>query len=916
MNRAKKFTLFIVALGIFILLMFGGQIITFYIDWLWFREVGYLSVFTKVLWTKIFLGIWAGIIFFIFAGINIWFARRSVPVFPNLEDIDYRFRKRAGLVMKKGFNWVIFLAILVASAFVCMEASNHWRQYLTFVNATPFGIKDPVFNQDISLYIFRLPFWSYIFSWSLTVIVITAIGVAIVYIADKTIDLVSRTPSVTLGARGHLLFLLSLFLIIKGIGYRLAAYHLLNAQHGTAFGAMYSDLHARLPLMNIMMSACFLAALVILYSIRQKGWKIPAYSVGGLIVISILAGAGYPELVQQIRVKPNEFSMEKPYIQRTIEFTRNAYGIKELKEVQFPGTGTLTASDIERNEATIKNIRLWDYRPLSATYQNLQAIRPYYNLKGPEGIDVDRYKINGESRQIMIAGRELGGTPEIEGSWVRNRLQYTHGYGVVASPANEVSAEGLPTFLLSGIPMGGNSAIPLKEPRIYYGENTDKYVVIDTTQNEFDYPQGEKEASTRYTGKGGIPMGSFFRRALFALRYGDWNLLFPGAIRPSSRIMLRRQISERINTIAPFLKYDRDPYMVISNGRLYWIQDAYTTSAAYPYSEPYQLWDDDYPVNYVRNSVKITVDAYDGTVNFYVTDTQDPVIRTYQKIFPKLFHAFSDMPTDLRAHVRYPEDLFKLQASVFSTYHMTNPAAFYRKEDVWNFPIEVHQDKAPMQPYYVIMKLPGEKQEEFIQILPFTPPNRDNMIAWMAAKCDPHDYGKLIVYHFPELAFGPAQIEARIDQDTVISGQLSLWDQSGSKVIRGNLLVIPIEDSLLYVEPLYLQSTGSQLPELKRVIVAYGRKVVMDNTLNDALSQIFGSSAVSATEKISAAPAKKTAAPTASVGGGQQLKQLAQQANQAYQKALNAQKSGDWAGYGSALKELQSTLNKMQQVSP
>ncbi|MFA4886373.1 MAG: UPF0182 family protein, partial [Desulfotomaculaceae bacterium] len=576
------------------------------------------------------------------------------------------------------------------------------------------------------------------------------------------------------------------------------------------------------------------------------------------------------------------------------------YNLDKIEKTSFPAGRILSGEDIRANQDTISNIRLWDWEPLKQTYSQLQEIRLYYEF--PD-IDVDRYTINDKYRQVMLAPRELNQErlPVQAKTWVNQRLAYTHGYGIAMSPVNELSGEGLPSFFLKDIPPMGNTDLQVSRPEIYYGERTDQYVIVNTKSKEFDYPKGDENVYSTYESDGGVQISDFLRRVMFALSLGDYKLLLSSEVDNNSRVLYYRNIHQRIQKIAPFLEFDKDPYIVTSEGKLYWMWDAYTTTDSFPYSEPYNKVS-----NYIRNSVKVVIDAYSGQVNFYISDENDPLVVTYSKIFPSMFKSLDEMPDDLRKHIRYPVDLFSAQAQMYGVYHMDDPSLFYNKEDKWNIATEMlGKDEKQIEPYYTIIKLPGTDKPEFILIVPYTPQSKRNMIAWMAASSDGANYGKLISYNFPkqELVYGPAQIEARINQDTVISQQLSLWDQRGSNVIRGNLLAVPIKDALLYVAPIYLQAEQSKMPELRRVIVSHGEMVVMEPTLEKALERIFG------TESGVKDPVKlpDTGSQTAPLS----LADLAKSANQLYDEAQNKLKAGDWAGYGESLNKLKQTLNEL-----
>jgi uncharacterized membrane protein (UPF0182 family) len=660
-------------------------------------------------------------------------------------------------------------------------------------------------------------------------------------------------------------------------------------------GASYTDVHAQIPAYVILIVIALVVGVLLQLNIRFKGWKLPAYGVGVWVVASILVGSIYPALVQQLQVAPNELAFEKPYIQRNIASTRAAFDLTAVDATGFAAATDLSANDIVDATSTVKNVRLWDPNVVIDAYKQLQEIRFYYDFKD---VDIDRYVIDGQMRQVLISAREMnvGQLAVAAKTWINTHLVYTHGFGAVVSPVNVVSPDGLPSFIVQDLPPKSTTDLKITTPGIYYGEETGDYAIVDTTQKEFDYPVGGENATTAYSGKNGIPVGSIVNRLAFAIVNGDVEILFSSAITPTSRMLYRRTITDRVSTLAPWLKLDGDPYPVVVNGRLVWILDGYTTSSYYPYSQP-----DADGISYIRNSVKVTVDAYSGKTTFYAVDTTDPVLAAYRTLYPALFTDASQMPSDIRAHLRYPEDLFEIQAQTYKTYHMLDPQVFYNKEDEWALPGEL--TPTPMVPYYLLMQLPGESKESFLLMEPFTPVSKDNMIGWMAAKSDPGSYGQRIVYNFPKqrLIMGPQQISARLNQEPSISSQLTLLNQQGSKVIFGNLLVIPIKDSIVYIEPLYLQAEQSPMPELKRVIVAYSDKIAMDVDLGSALMDVFGAAPAGSTTST------QTPSPGTATGNGAQ----AAQARDLFAKAIAAEKAGDWAAYGTYIKQLGALLDKL-----
>jgi uncharacterized membrane protein (UPF0182 family) len=630
------------------------------------------------------------------------------------------------------------------------------------------------------------------------------------------------------------------------------------------------------------------------------GFRLPVAAVVLVLAGSLVEGIG-AGLFQSYRVKPDELRLEAPYIANNISLTRYGFALDRISSKPFPAEGKLTPQVLAANQTTVQNIRWWDPRPLLDTYRQLQEIRLYYDFRD---VDIDRYTINGTYQQVMLSARELNQTrlPPDAQTWINQHFKFTHGSGLAMSPVNRFDEEGLPIFYVKDIPPVSPPDLRIERPEIYFGEETRAYVVVGGGTNEFDYAKGQENVYTTYRGRDGVALDSLWRRALFAWYFGDVKLLISGNVTNDSRVLFRRLTQQRINRLAPFLRLDRDPYLVVSDGRLIWLQDAYTTSDALPYSQQNRPAG----INYIRNAVKIAVDAYDGTVTFYIADTEDPIIQTYQRIFPSLFQPLDAMPAGLRQHIRYPEDLFILQASTYGTYHMTNPEVFYNKEDLWSFPQESFSgETVTMQPYYTIMRLPGEPREEFILMLPMVPNNRDNMIAWLAARCDSAHYGTVIEFAFPKekLIYGPAQIEARIDQDTTISQQLSLWNQTGSRVVRGNLLVIPIDDALLYFEPLYLRAEKRELPELKRLIASAGDRVIMTQNVEPLLAALFaGEEKQPAVATVAAPPA---AAPS---GAGPPSGAPPTEALKHYRQAFEALRKGDWQTFGAEMNALQKAL--------
>ncbi len=824
-------------LGIVIaLFLFTPALAGFYTEYLWFIEVGYLSVFLTALKSKLALAAIAAAFFFVLGFLNFHIALKN-SLSMRGEESEFRFASLA------------FALLLLFSLFMGLSAGTGWDVTLQYQNQVSFGAADPIFSKDISFYFFTLPFYNFVLGvlfFGIVTLTLIISGIYLLFggfIVLEGRDMPStqvkfEMPRFSKEAMAHLLVLGSMILVLKGFGYALDRYSILYSARGAVYGAGYADVNIQLPFLSALIIASFIAAFGLLIASKTQNIKF-ASGVALVVVLSILSSFAQG-VVQQYRVLPDEYNMEKPYLEYNIKFTRVAYGLDAIREIEFPANYDLIIQDINRNKLTVDNIRLWDWRPLKRTYAQVQLIRTYYDFND---LDIDRYSINGEYRQVMLSGREINVKLLPERTWVNEHLVFTHGYGVAMSPVREFSKEGLPVLYIKDIPPK-SEFFEITRPEIYYGELIENYVLVKTKTEEFDYPKGDENVYTTYQGKGGIELSSLTRRAAMAARFSTLKLLVSESITPGSRIIFYRSIKERVNNIAPFLRYDEDPYIVVSNGRLFLVQDAYTVSNKYPYSEPHRSKGALNGINYIRNSVKVVMDTYDGETNFYVVDEEDPLIKVYMNIFPELFKPFSAMPSNLMEHVRYPEDLFSIQVAKYATYHMKDMRVFYNKEDVWDVPEELYEGtRIMMEPYYLITKLPGEAKEEFILLLPFTPRAKNNMIAWLAARSDQPHYGEKIVYMFPKdkLVYGPIQIEARIDQNPDISQLFTLWSQAGTRVIRGNLLAIPIEDSLLYVEPIYLRAEQKDaLPELKRVIIAFGDRLTMQETLEKSLSVIFG----------------------------------------------------------------------------
>jgi uncharacterized membrane protein (UPF0182 family) len=911
-NRAPRIILALVLFFLIVLPLFTNGV-DLLVDWLWFKQEGFRIIYRTTLLTQIRLSGLVGVGFMAVTALNLLIARglaRRHGFRVNGGIIEFAALDRFGIAVQ----WLIWAGVLLIGYLVGQWGMTHWLEYLMAKHPQILGQQDPLFGIDLGFYLFRLPFIWFLYYLALAAVIVCILSAVFLYLVEGGVWVTPRGPKVMGAARAHLMVLAAVLFVVFAYRARLAMYGLLYSPRGLIYGAGYADVHATLPVLRVELFLCLLTAVAFLAGAKWGRVRPALYSVGLLVAVAVLGGSIYPEIVQRFIVSPNEIDRERDYIANAIKFTRQAYALDRFEEREFSAVEDLSLDDIRKNEATFRNVRMWDHKPLLTTFAQLQEIRTYYDF---QHVDNDRYRIDGVYRQVSLSPRELSAASLPGQSWINEHLAYTHGYGLCLGPVNEFTNEGLPVLFIKNIPPVSTMSIRITRPEIYYGELGNDYCFVKTRAQEFDYPQGDQNVYTNYQGAGGIPVENFWRRLLFALAFGEKNVLFSGDIQPSSRLMIYRRVLDRAQRLTQFITYDHDPYMVVAkDGSLYWILDGYTTSEMYPYSDPAEGIG-----NYMRNSVKATINAYDGQVHFYISDASDPLIQAYNNIFPGVFEPLSAMPEDLRAHIRYPEEFFSIQAGKYALFHMTDPRVFYNKEDLWRVAQSAARGAAtPMSPYYTIMKLAevGER-EEFILMVPFTPARKDNMIAWMAARCDYPDYGKVLVFTFPKqkLVYGPQQIESRIDQDPGISQELTLWGQGGSTVIRGTLLVVPVLNSVLYVEPLYLAAeAGGGLPQLKRVIVAYSDHVVMADTLDAALSNIFSGAVTT-----SAAPPLPggAAAPVPGKAPGAtapDTQALIREANQHYQRALQLQRQGDWAGYGEEVKKLGELLNRLASAPP
>ena len=872
----------------------------------WFDLVGFAEVFwTRITW-QIVIWLATFAIYALFLAVNYYLALR----FTKYRSFNFLRGTYLEPYTRSIANLIAGVLIVLVALSAAKRSVPAWEEILKYFNTGTFNLLDPLYQKDVGFYIFRLPLYQDARNWLFALFICGLILSATVYVLKEEIGSQYDWQSWLTGKiKIHLSLLLAAIALLIALGFWLERYELLYSAQGVVFGAGYTDAHARLFSYGVMSLVSLTLGISFILAIWQNSITLPVFGIILYLVAWLLCNNLYPWFEQQFIVEPNELEKELPYIKHNLQFTRNAYDLDEVQRQSYPAQDQLDLETLQENEATIGNIRLWDYRPLLDTYRQLQEIRLYYKFND---VDIDRYTLDDKYTQVMLSARELefAQIPPRAKTWVNQRLKYTHGYGLVMSPVNQISEDGLPLLSLKNIPPVSQVNLEVFEPAIYYGESTDDYIFTGMSTEEFDYPLGEENAFTTYQGKGGVKLTNIWQRLAYAYDKGSIKILISQYFTPNSRIHYHRHIQERVRQVAPFLRFDHDPYIAIINGRLEWIIDAYTVSDRYPYSEPLQQSNNASSilqkkelkqiiagnVNYIRNSVKVLIDAYDGTMQFFVVDETDPVLGAYRRIFPSLFQSSEAIPAEVKEHFRYPLDLFAIQAQMYLSYHMSDPQVFYNQEDLWRFPFQIYEgNEEIMNPYYVIMKLPEQAQEEFILILPFTPVNKDNMIAWLAARSDGENYGKLLLYEFPkqELVYGPSQIEARIDQNPEISQQLTLWSQEGSRVIRGDLLVIPIEKSLLYIEPVYLRAEQGQLPELKRVIVAYGKEVVMTTSLEESLATIFEDKK----------PEKIDFDSTSDL-----ILDLKQSAWEIYQKAQESLRQGNWAEYGRYQQELEKLL--------
>ncbi len=881
-------------------------------EYWWFSALGYGAVFTRILFTKVVLWCVGFALGFGAVAVGFLLARRMAGPIPESQ-VRWGELSLSAETGRRVVHALFWTGAVLAGLIGGSALAPAWERVLLFLNRVPFGTADPIFGNDVGFYVFVYPVLARARAVAQVLVWVSLLSGGAYYMVAGVFNL-GRIQILPRRAFAHVHKTLGVIFLLVAAGFLLDRYGLLYSTQGAVFGAGYADVHARLPACWIMFVLSLGVAGAFFVTSPPRNVRITLGALGVWALALVLVQGAYPALLRWARVRPNELELEEPYIRHNIEQTLKAFKLDGVREVLYPVAEDIQYEEVVGDRGTIDNVRLWDWRPLRATYRELQALRTYYDFSD---VDVDRYDLERGYTQTLLSMREIRPDqlpPEAREKWVNRRLQYTHGYGLCMSPVNEATEDGLPAFLVRDIPPVGPADLPLTRPQIYYGEVTTDYVFANTAIAEFDHPAGNEDVRIHYDGRGGVPVGGLLSRLVFWLYFQDVNVLLTDYLSAGSRAMFRRQVSRRVHQLAPYLLLDQDPYPVVHDGGVVWIQDAYTTSRLYPYSQPSLRG----RLNYIRNSVKAVVDAYHGSVTFYVADPDDAIIRAYARIFPGLYKPIEEMPAHLRRHLRYPLTLFELQAQKFSAFHMREPEVFYNQEDLWEGARELYRgQEQPVEPYYVVMRLPQGERAEFIVMQPFTPKGRANMVAWLVGRCDGENYGEMLAFRFPKgkLIPGPQQVEKWIDQDPDISQQLTLWDQGGSRVIRGNLLVLPIAGGILYFEPLYMEAQANAIPQLKRVITAYGsaeaKRVTMAPTLHESLAQLFGVAA----PRPEAPPEATPAAPP-----GPELRpevrQVLEAALQSYASAQEALAQGDWEAYGRHVGQMKAKLDELAGLLP
>jgi uncharacterized protein len=926
----------VVAGVLVVLIWLASGLARFWLNLLWFREVGKTQVFWGVLGVEIGLGLLTGLGTVLIVGGNLWMAQRmAVPSRPLVvgesaaEDL-----RRALVPYLRAFRIAV---VAVLGLLVGLHGASQWRTYMLWRNHVPFGDRDAQFGRDIGFYVFSLPFQRAVFGWLLFTLLATTLLVVAEHWLLGGIQPAAKGNRVAPHVHAHLAILLGCIVLLKAWGYRLDQFTLVFSPRGVVTGASYTDVHAQLPALRLLMLVAPVCAVLFFLNFRSRDFTLPVAGTLLLVLSSVLIGGVVPAFVQRFQVAPQELQREEPYIQRNIDATRKAFALEGVETSDFPAAEDLTPAAVRANAATVDNIRLWEADVLKTAIQNLQAIGQYYEFRD---VDVDRYRIGGTARQVMISAREVE-PRNLDASaqtWVNLHLAYTHGYGVVAAQVNRAETSGRPDFIVSGFDQQA-AAIPVRQPRIYFGEpppDTPAYVVVGSRQPEVDSPSvsGQSQLLVRYDGRGGVQLASPLRRLAAAVRFRDLNLLISSNFNARSRILFNRDIRDRTEKAAPFLQWDADPYVAVVDGRVVFIRDGYTTTDNYPYSQRIRLDvaarrtdPEDRGVggeaNYIRNSVKAVVDAYDGTTTLYAFDDTDPLLRAWRRAFPGLFAPRSAMSADLQAHLRYPEDLFSIQTDRYASYHIGAARDFYSKQDFWALPedrsgqltrgegsLVVAGTKPRMRPYYLLTRLPGEHDEQFVLVMPFTPNNKQNMVAYMAARSDPIGYGKITLFSLPRArtVFGPTQVHAQILADPDVAKELTLFNQQGSTVILGNLLTVPIKDALLYVQPIFVQASQGAIPELRRVPVFFNNQLGYTADLADSINQVLS-------QTTKPPPASGPQPPTGPQTTSTALARILQQQAEQYRRAQQALDRHDLGAYQHAIDRLGQLIEQAQRLT-
>ncbi len=935
-GRFRRILWIVIGIG-FVGLIALRSLATLWTDYLWYSSVGQVGVWTTLVFTRLWLVIVAAVVAAAIFWLNLFIVDRLSPrrgVMPGSPDEELLMRYQTWVEPRSGrlrLAAAAFFGILIG-----LGAAAWWQNWLLFSKGGSFGLADPIFNHDIGLYVFDVPFMRDVFGWTFQLTLVLTLVVVAVHYLNGGISVQGPGKRASSGVKAHISILLAVLVLLKAVGYQLDKWDLLYSSRGQVFGASFTDVNAQVPALNLLILISIVAAVILLVNLWFRGWTLPLVAVGLWLVTSILVGGVYPALVQRLSVQPDEVNKESPYVAYNIEFTRRAFGLSDVEIAPFAASPDLSADDLVANDPTISNIRLWDPGVLKSTYQQLQNIVTYYDIGD---VDVDRYNIDGELTQVMVSARELQETQIPAEGWVTERLVYTHGFGSVLSPANDVTVQGQPDFLVRDIPpinLSEDSKLNIDQPRIYFSDHAETdYVIAGTSQQEVDFPigsSGAEVATNSYDGMGGVEVGGFFSRMAWALRFGNLDTLISDRVSADSKVMLERNIRSRIGRLAPFLYADADPYIVIADGRLKWVMDLYTVTDRYPYSAPASTARLNAApglpgqFNYIRNSVKAVVDAYDGTVDLYVIDPDDPVIQANEAIFPGVFRSRDELPLEIIEHFRYPEDLFRIQTDVYQLYHMTDPDQFFTVSDPWQIArdpstsprpplrgrfVDVDgQEFTPMLPYYLLMKLPGEEELSFLLMQPFTPRGRPNMVSFMVAKSGPlEEYGRIVEYELPSDSQidGPGQVGNFVNQDPAISAEFTLLGQGGSRVIQGNMLVIPIEQSLLYVQPIYISASdgasSTGIPEFKRVVVSFNGQIEMRGSLSEALSAVFG-----VADGAGDGDGETTETPTGSLE--EQVIELLARADTAFKEADAAMRSGDLVTWAQKIEEAQAAIEE------